>query len=361
MVNEPVMMPLEDTLVEVERQPEVVATALENNHASVVELAQLIRDKGITKLYLVGSGDSMYLGQCVEEAFRIYAHRPLNITQAFEYAIYGNHYVDEQTLLIVISSSGRISTTRDALSRALNTKAFVVGITDQAKIENPFYSDPHYKLVPGAAKEGWPTQTTTATIILLIDLAIQIGKQESLFSKRKSEELFRRLIAIPNLMEEASRRSLAPMRKVGRELVDAKIMYFVGSGPGYGVANIGGALMAEGPQRVGVPLYVEEFHHSLRIHTVDSGVPVILIAPNDLAYRRYLDTARAVKKSGGYLTALVNEDEDQIAGVADAVIRIPSVPVGMSPLVTLPPLHQFSIELTKNRLSKGYQRPSRFQ
>ena len=183
-----VMMPLAETLVEVENQPVVVASALENNHNSMVGLAKLIIQKKINKLHLVGSGDSMYLGQCVQRAFQIYAHRPIQISQAYEYSIYGNLFLDEKTLLIVISSSGRPSTTRDALTRALKTNAIVVGITDQAKNENPFYSKPHYKVVPGAVKKGWPTQTTTATIILLIDLAIQIGKEDGKISQKEGEE-----------------------------------------------------------------------------------------------------------------------------------------------------------------------------
>ncbi len=357
MYMDSVMMPLEETICEVNSQPEAVSAAINANHSSIVELAQIIVNKNINHLYLVGSGDSMFAGQCVEQAYREYARTPLIITQAYEYAIYGDVGINENSAVIVISSSGRLSTTRDALDRALSSKALVIGITDYANIENPFFSKPQYKLIPGAVKKGWPTQTTTATIMLLLDLAIQMGKLNGTLSKHKGEELFEILADIPLLMKNVLHQSSSLTKRLGQKLVAVETMYFIGSGQGYGVANIGGALMAEGPQRVGVPLYVEEFHHSLRVHTIDLGMPIFLIAPRDPAYQRYLDTVEAVKHRGGYITVIINKDNERIESSANTIIRIPEVPYEMSPLLSLLPLQQFSIELTKSRLASGYQRP----
>ncbi len=177
------LMPLHATKHEVDHQPEVVATALKANHADIVALATEIARRGIDKCYLVGSGDSMFAGLCVKEAFQSYARMPLDVIQAYEYAAFGQEGVDEHSAILVISSSGRKSTTRNALERALKSPGLVIGVTDCAVEDNPFFSEPCYKLVPGATKDGWPTQTTTATIALLIDLAIQIGKHKGIISK----------------------------------------------------------------------------------------------------------------------------------------------------------------------------------
>ena len=181
MTNRQELMPLLETKKEVNLQAKVVATSLEENHLNIIALAHEIVKCGIDKCYLLGSGDSMFAGLCVKEAFQFYARMPLEVIQAYEYAVFGQEGVNEHSALIVISSSGRMSTTRNALDRALKSPGFVIGVTDRASDDNPFYSEPNYKLVPGAIKDGWPTQTTTATIALLIDLAIQIGKTQGSF------------------------------------------------------------------------------------------------------------------------------------------------------------------------------------
>ncbi len=351
------LMPLQETRKEVDHQPKVVAASLETNHSDITALANEIVKKGIDKIYLAGSGDSMFAGLCVKEAFQSYARIPLEVIQAYEYAAFGQEGVDGRSAIIVVSSSGRISTTRNALDRALKSPGLVIGITDRAAEDNPFYSEPDYKLVPGAIKDGWPTQTTTATIALLIDLAIQIGKSKAVISNSQAGESFEDLNRVLQQMSIVLDESSEPMLQVAHKVIDAKTICFVGSGPGYGVANVGAALMAEGPQRVGLPLYVEEFHHSLRINTLDLGMPLFLIAPRDQAYQRYLDTAQAVKNWGGYLIAIVTEGDEQIASMANTVVQIPDVPVPMHSLLTMLPLHQFSIALTECRVARGYERP----
>lgn len=360
MVHKVDLMPLEDTIKEVMQQPDAVASALTKNHASVVELAQKFAKEGIKHLHLLGAGDSMFAGQCVQQAFNQYSGISFWVTQAYEYAVLGDERIRKDSAVLVISSSGRMSTTRDALYRALKSEALIIGITDKPGEDNPFYTLPTHVLVPGAIKLGWPTQTTTATIIVLLDLAIQIGFANGTLSKEMGRKQADQLEKMPALMSQVLTDSNSLMSQLANKFVNNKTFYFIGSGAGYGVANIGSALMAEGPQRIGVPLYVEEFHHSLRINTIDPGMPVFLIAPKDPAYQRYLDTAQAVKNWGGYMIAFVEEGETSIVEAANSVVTLPAVPDSMTSLLSILPLHQFSIELTRCRVGMGYHRPWSF-
>ena len=357
IVTNSVMMPLEETISEVAQQPDVVGKAMSNNHAEVIELAREIINKGITKCVLVGSGDSMFMGLSAQQAFDSYSGIPLKVTQAYEYAAFGDIEIQKDTAIFVVSSSGRVSTTRDALDRALQSEALVVGVTDNENPDNPFFTKPERVLVPGGIKLGWPTQTTTAALAVMLDLSIQIGKMSGHLKESTANFLYQQLLSVPDKMKTVLSDNQEVMCQIAEKFVDVKTIYFVGSGPGYGVANIGGAVMAEGPQRIGVPLYVEEFHHSLRVNTLDLGMPIFLIAPSDPAFTRYLDTVQAVKNWGGYLIAITDNDDDRILNGANTTIRIPVIPYQMSPLLSVLPLHLFSIELTQNLVDQGYKRP----
>ena len=84
--------------------------------------------------------------------------------------MYGSLMADENSAVVVISSSGRPTTTWDALDRALQTESYVVGISDTDYEGNPFLEKPHASINPSAKKLGMPAQTTTVTIGLLINL-----------------------------------------------------------------------------------------------------------------------------------------------------------------------------------------------
>ena len=357
MENQAVLMPLEATIEEVLCQPEVVKNAIKKNRNQNKALAEVICDRGIETIFVIGSGDSLFSGMSVKQAFNDFAGIPLFFRQAYEYAKFGDIAAEQNSAVIVISSSGRQSTTRDALERSLRSADITVGITDVETDENPFHTKPEHVLLPGAVKKGWPTQTTTSTIAVLLDVAVQIGKTSGSLTEREVSELSHQLDQIPEMMSALLSENQSVMRKIAEQFLYVNGIYFIGSGPGYGVANIGGAVMAEGPQKIGVPLYVEEFHHSLRLNTIQQGTPVFLIAPKDPAYQRYLDTMNAVVEWGGYLIAIVDQEDQEIAAKSNVAIALPSVHYQMSPLLSLMPIHQFSIEITQAMVNKGYQRP----
>lgn len=352
------IMPIADTQREVAEQPTVVAQVLERLSDSVRTLATTLVNRNTRRLFLLGSGDSWFAGMATRLAFEQYAGISAEPLQAHEYAAYGHPGFDAQSAVIVISSSGRPTTTWDALDRALNTPAYVVGISDYDYDGNPFIEKPNTALVPGAVKKGLPTQTTTATIAVLINLAIEIGRANGHLGGNQADEHLAKLRVIPNQMRSVLTKSKGLAEQLASELRGYRYYTFIGGGPSYAVANNGSALMAEGPQEVGMPLAVEEYHHALRFGAIAPGEPVVLIAPTGRVSSRNLDTARSVRNWGARLIAIVDEDDDMIASLAENVFTLPVVPEPMSPLLTLLPLHNLSIQLTVQKITTGYQRPT---
>lgn len=359
MSDEESMMPISATQREVAAQPEVVARVLAAQAAPIHALAEVLAKRQTRALALIGSGDSWFAGMACRLAFEQYAGLPAEALQAYEYAAFGHPAFDAQTAAIVISSSGRPTTTWDALDRALATPAYVIGITDKPYAGNPFSEKPHTVLVPGAEKVGWPAQTTTATIAVLIALAIELGRARGHLSNDEADQRLAELRAIPQAMGTALERSSAPAQRLAAELLDGprRIYTFVGSGPGVGVAYTGMALLAEGPQEVGIAMAAEEFHHGLHIATIAKDDVVIVIAPTSAGNKRLLDTARSVRTWGSRLIAVVDDSGAAILELADGAFVLPNAPEPMTPLLTLMPLHQLSIQLAAAKVAAGYQRP----
>lgn len=357
MSEERAMMPIADTRREVSAQPETVARVLDEQREGVRHLAEELAGRNTNQILASGSGDSWFASQAVRLAFERYAGLPMEPLQAYEYAAYGRLGEDEQTAHIVISSSGRRTTTWDALDRALASGSYVVGITDKNDPANPFVSRPHTALIPGASKVGWPAQTTTATIAILLDLAICLGKLRGHLDSREGERLANILRSIPDQMEEALSAGQQWASTVVPTLKEKRLYTFVGGGPNYAVAQNGSALLAEGPQEVGLALPVEEFHHGLRIGTLGLGDPVVLVAPNGATASRSRDTARSVRAWGARLLPLVSAGTRDIQVDDGDGVTLSEVEEPFSPLLTLLPLHMLSIELSAQKVAGGYSRP----
>ncbi|MFL5806037.1 MAG: SIS domain-containing protein [Roseiflexaceae bacterium] len=360
MSDEQAMMPIAATRREVAAQPEVVARALVEQGAAVRTLAAALAERDTREIVLLGSGDSWFAGLACRLAFETYAGMPAEAIQAYEYAAYGRPAFDHQTAAVVISSSGRPTTTWDALDRVLATPVYIVGVTDNAYTGNPFRERSHSALVPGAAKIGWPAQTTTATIALLIDLAIELGRARGHLPDDEASRLSAQLRALPSAMRAILDQSGPLAEQLARDLLAGgirRVYTFVGAGPSLGVASVGMALMAEGPQETGLAIAVEEFHHGLHIATVAKEDVVVLIAPSGSASRRCLDTARSARAWGSKLLAIVDQHDSAIGPLADAVFVLPAAPEPMTPLLTLLPLHQLSIQLAEQKVAAGHRRP----
>lgn len=357
MADDTAMMPIAVTRVEVAAQPEVIARVLHDLEAAVNGLAQKLSDRSIHTVLASGSGDSWFAAQAVQLAWERYAGVRFDALQAYEYAAYGREGENAQYAHFIISSSGRPTTTWDALDRALASPAYVIGVTDNRSPDNPFVTRPDETLIPGAMKAGWPAQTTTATIAVLLKLAVEFGRKRGFLAEGEATRLAQELAALPAKMEEVLRMSNEWAVELADRLQGKRLYYLVGGGPNYAVAQTGSALLAEGPQEVGLALPVEEFHHGLRIATIRAGEPVILIAPAGAAEPRCRDTARSVRQWGAHLIALVTDDTaDILAGPGDGIM-LPDVPEPFSPLLSLLPLHALSIALAARKVAAGYQRP----
>ncbi|MEZ4661027.1 MAG: hypothetical protein R2911_26040 [Caldilineaceae bacterium] len=231
------IMPIAHTQTEVAEQPAVVARVLNELQSDVRALAQMLAELAVPRLYLLGSGDSWFAGLATRLAFEEYAGLLTEPLQAYEYAAYGHPGLNAQSAAILISSSGRPTTTWDALDRALAAGAYV-GITDNPYDGNPFVDKPHSVLIPAAQKkaarpnhhryDGGPHR-----------FGHRVGSLPRPFVPDNADALSNRLGAMPAQMQAVLTASANQADALAQALQGRHVYTLVGGGPSYGVAQIG--------------------------------------------------------------------------------------------------------------------------
>jgi glucosamine--fructose-6-phosphate aminotransferase (isomerizing) len=78
------------------------------------------------------------------------------------------------------------------------------------------------------------------------------------------------------------------------------------------------------------------------IALIDENMPVILIAVKDPVYDKVLSNIEEVKARGGWILAVVNEDDERVRDKADHVIEVPSTLQCFTPLLTVIPLQMLA-------------------
>ncbi|MFN8568465.1 MAG: SIS domain-containing protein [Kouleothrix sp.] len=357
MSDELSMMPIAATRREVAAQPEVIARVLAEQSGAIRDLAVRLAARGTRQVVLLGSGDSWFAGMACRLAFETYSGLPAEAIQAYEYAAYGHASFDAATAAVVISSSGRPTTTWDALDRALATPAYVVGITDKPYAGNPFREKVHTAIVPGALKVGWPAQTTTATIAVLITLAIELGRARGYPGRGRGPGVYR--TAAGAARADAARTGAE--RRVGRT-TGARLaergraahlhLCWRRAEPGRGLHRHGAA--GRGAARVGIAIAAEEFTHGLHIATIARDDVVVAAG---IRRREPPHARRGALGTHPQLVALVDTSDTAIGALAGSTLTLPEVPEPLTPPLTLLPLHQLSIALAEQKVAAGYQRP----
>ena len=74
------------------------------------------------------------------------------------------------------------------------------------------------------------------------------------------------------------------------------------------------------------------------IALVDENTPSVFIVPQGAVYDKVLANLEEIKARGGPVIAVVDEDDDQVAELADDVIIVPEVEDFLQPFVTIVPL-----------------------
>ncbi|MEA1648007.1 SIS domain-containing protein [Nitrospirillum sp. BR 11164] len=302
MTEADTLMPLPATARERADTPAAVARALTRLAGPVRDLAAALTVRGINRLLVAGSGDSLSVGMMATTAFAAYAGIPCQAVQAFELARYGHPDLGPGTAVAVISSSGRPSPAHDALARTQEEGALVIGICDREG--TPFLAPPVWGLCPGAHKDGMPTQSTAATLAVLILLALEWGE----VLRRPMAGSRREVGALPATLESVLRSDTA-IHALGATLATRRHLHIVGAGPNTGTARCIADLLTAAAGLAALPHAVEEFDHALRLQALTPADLVLVLAPPGArAADRLADTATAARERGAAVAVLGGPD-----------------------------------------------------
>lgn len=288
----------------------------------------------ISKVYIVACGTAYNAGLVGRYAIEKFAQIPVEPDIASEFR-YREPFIDQNTLLIVISQSGETLDTLAAIREAKRKGARILSVTNVvgssvARESNDVFYTWAGPEIAVASTKAYTTQMT-ALYMIALDLALTKGTITEEFYFDMIEKMKELPAKVEKILE-----NYEDIKQVAKEIKDKHSAFYLGRGLDYQTAMEGALKLKEISYIHTEAFAAGELKHGT-IALIEEGTPVIAIASQERLYEKMLSNIQEVKARGAYVIAIANENRKEIEAQADRVIYVPEVDDILAPVLTAVP------------------------
>jgi glucosamine--fructose-6-phosphate aminotransferase (isomerizing) len=309
--------------------------------------------KEFRQVRIVACGTSWHAATAGKFMIERLARIPVEVDYGSEFR-YRDPLVGRDTLTIVISQSGETADTlaaqREAKHRGSKTLAIcnVVGsmITREAAGTLITHAGPEI----GVAS----TKAFTGQLTALFLVAMYLGQVREMLNQEASLKLVEKLLHVPSLLEDILRRD-AIYEDLAKTLSRASDFLYLGRGIHFPIA-LEGALKLKEISYIHAEGYpAGEMKHGPNA-LIDDKLPTVVLATRDpddelsrVIYEKTLSNIQEVKAREGIVVAVACEGDDEVAKMADHVIRIGTTCDLLLPILEVVPLQLLAYHIAVRR------------
>jgi glucosamine--fructose-6-phosphate aminotransferase (isomerizing) len=327
---------VELTLQEMWGQPEAIRQTLAAERATIATAAATLARHPLDRIVMVGCGDSLTCLVAVRALYEQLLGIPCEPVQALDFAYYYARTVGSRVLVILLSSSGVTTRTVESLLLARALDAPTLGISNMPG--TPLMTEAAHSVLVHAERKGWPTQASTAAMMVLYQFGIDMARERRVGSAIL-EDLERALHRTPADIERVLGTHDAAMARTAEREADRHIYLYSGGGPAYECALFGAAKIKECAPSHAIAIPLEEYHH---YNSQKAGDPLFLIAPRGPSLARARDTVHEGRRLGGQIYAIVTEGDTTLKASVEEQFHLPELPEVLVPMVYSVPLQLFA-------------------
>jgi glucosamine--fructose-6-phosphate aminotransferase (isomerizing) len=337
---------------EIADQPQAIGATLMGRLASggsvkLSEFSGLDRLSEVERVIVMACGTAAYAGEVAKYALEKWAKIPTSVELAHEFR-YRDPVLNAKTLVIAISQSGEtmdtLMATRYAKERG--TKVLAICNTQGATLAREADATLYTRAGPEVAVAS--TKAFTAQITAGQLVALSLAWQRRAMDEKDLRELGQKLLKLPRQVEQVLA-SLHGIRKLAKELKDAKSILFLGRNVGFPIAMEGALKLKELAYIHAEGFAAGELKHG-PIALIEAGQPVIVVVPSpegeDSLHRKVISNIQEIRARGARVIAIAEAGDEQVGQYADEAVFIPKTHPHMAALLAVIPLQVFAAELS---------------
>lgn len=327
-------------LKEIHEQPNAIKETLlrrldENGKIKLddIKLAKEDLEK-ITKVYIVACGTAYNAGLIGRYAIEKFAKIPVEPDIASEFR-YRDPFIDQNTLLIVISQSGETLDTLAAIREAKRKGARILSVTNVVGSSVARESDDVFYTWAGPEVAVASTKAYTTQLIALYMIALDLALTKGTITEEFYFDTINKMKELPEKVERILENA-EDIKKIAEDIKDSQSTFYLGRGLDYQTAMEGALKLKEISYIHTEAFAAGELKHGT-IALIEDGTPVIAIAGQENLYEKMLSNIQEVKARGAYVISIAKESKKEIEAQSDRVIYVPEVDDILAPVLTAVP------------------------
>lgn len=338
---------------EISEEPQAVGDTLmgrlgEDGDVNLSEFEGLSIDDvaSIGRIIITACGTAAYAGEVAKYAIEELARIPVSVELAHELR-YRNPVIDENTLVVAISQSGETMDTLMAIRYASERGAKILSICNTqgatlARESNATIYTHAGPEVAVASTKAFSAQITAGYLLALF-LAKSLGRTDQL------SEVGRELLTLPRKVKKTLE-TTGDVKALVDEIKTVESVLFLGRNVGFPIAMEGALKLKELSYIHAEGFAAGELKHG-PIALVEQGQVVIVIVPSPSAeeslHAKVLANIQEINARGADVIAIAEEGDTEVSEYAKRVFFTPKTTPILSPVLSVVPLHIFSMELAK--------------
>lgn len=288
----------------------------------------------INKIYIVACGTAYHAGLVGKYAFEKIAKIPVICDIASEFR-YNDPFIDENTLVILISQSGETADSLKALrlSKEKNAKTLLITNTlassmDREALKSIYcYAGPEIAV---ASTKAYITQVVNL-YLLALDFSLKLGR----IGLSSYERILNELKTLPKKVDELVKDDES-IKEFAHEIKDSKSLFYIGRSLDY-ATSIEAALKLKEVSYIHTEAFAAgELKHGT-ISLIEEATPVIAIMTQGNLLDKTLSNVEEVKSRGAKVFSITSKDDSRIRKVSEKTLILPKTMDILYPILSVIP------------------------
>jgi glucosamine--fructose-6-phosphate aminotransferase (isomerizing) len=315
------------------------------------------------RIYLVGCGDSHYVGLATRLAFERWSGIATEALESLEFSRYAIESAPAGSWVVCVSNSGRVARTVECAIYAKQHDLFPIAVTYHADSNLAKASSATIPFRYTDVGFGPGTLSYLASLVGLYVVALRAGELSGKLDSAASASWLEKIQQQADVLAATITASEPAASELGKKSDAQTPVHIIGAGPNYGTALFGMAKMIEAARVSAVGQELEEWAHEQYFCT-GPGTVTMVIAPLGASSSRAREQLQAVRDMEGTAVVICSPDDTETASLADVVFPVPGFQdEALTPLAYCVPLELFAYYFasTKGLTMLGFNDSNRME
>ena len=326
---------------EIHEQPtgvrETLERRLDDNGNIILDSINISKEdlEKINKVYIVACGTAYNAGLLGKYAIEKFVNIPVITDIASEFR-YSDPFVDENSLVILVSQSGETADTLAVLRDSKAKGARILSITNVVGSSIARESDDVFYTWAGPEVAVASTKAYTTQITSLYMIALDFAIKKGTITREFYDSMISKMKEIPSKIQEILDNE-EYIKEVAKTVVSSEHAFYLGRGIDYSLAMEGSLKLKEISYIHAEAFAAGELKHGT-IALIEKGTPVIAIATQEKLFEKMVSNMEEVRARGAYVVAIAQSHNKDVEKAADKIIYITNSDDILSPILAVVPM-----------------------